>query len=218
MRTLLVGDVHGCSRELRALLDLARPDRVLLAGDAFTKGPDPLGVFALVRETGARSVLGNHDLWLLRALSGTLSPASKPTRMPLLDEAASTPGFVALLRALPLFLEEPDFLLVHAGIHPFGGIAHTTPEMALTLRRWPDDDDEHAPFWWELLDPEAERRLVVHAHDARRGLVDRRPRNLGLDGGCVYGGSLFGYLVEDDTLLEVPAFDVYRDVGRRRGS
>ena len=68
MRTLFVGDVHGCATELGRLLDLAEPTDVVLVGDLFLKGPDPVGVWRLIRERGLRSVLGNHDVKLLKAV------------------------------------------------------------------------------------------------------------------------------------------------------
>jgi hypothetical protein len=46
-RTFVIGDVHGCARELDRLLDrceLGRGDRVVLVGDLVNKGPDSLTV------------------------------------------------------------------------------------------------------------------------------------------------------------------------------
>jgi hypothetical protein len=57
---------------------------------------------------------------------------------------------------------------------------------------------------------------VLHGHDARRGLIDRRPWTLGLDTGCVYGGALTGYLLEEDRLLQVPARRMHVDPLQRR--
>ena len=60
MRTLVVGDVHGCVDELQALLlqcGVVRGDRVVLAGDLVAKGPDSRGVVQLAREIGALAVL-----------------------------------------------------------------------------------------------------------------------------------------------------------------
>ena len=48
MATLFVGDVHACADELRDLLALAKPDRLILVGDMFNKGPDPDGTWKLV--------------------------------------------------------------------------------------------------------------------------------------------------------------------------
>jgi hypothetical protein len=217
MRTLLVGDVHGCSLELRMLLDKARPDRVFLAGDIFTKGPDPLGCWEIVRDAGARAVLGNHDAWLLR----TWSAAPQASELPRGHSAAfrvlgDQPELRRWLGALPLVIEDERFILVHAGLNPERGLAGTTRDQALTLRRWPDDEASSNPLWWEVLHPGVDRRLVVYSHDARHGLADHRPCTLGLDTGCVYGGELTGYLVEEDQIVQVPALAVYKDVGRRR--
>ena len=71
MRTIIIGDIHGCSGALRLLLAKIMPDeksdRLILLGDLFDRGPDSWGVFQMVRELadkfGDRFVLlrGNHD-------------------------------------------------------------------------------------------------------------------------------------------------------------
>ena len=46
-RTLVVGDVHGCLDELRALIEKAGAtvdDHIVLVGDLIAKGPDSVGV------------------------------------------------------------------------------------------------------------------------------------------------------------------------------
>src|SRR5262245_14993601 len=70
MATLFVGDVHGCASELEELLDDVDADRVVLVGDLFLKGPDPEGVWSLVRDRRLASVLGNHDDRLLQHVDG----------------------------------------------------------------------------------------------------------------------------------------------------
>jgi predicted phosphodiesterase len=68
-RTLIIGDVHGCARELEDLLDacaFGSGDRLLFVGDLVAKGPDSRGVLELYRRLGAMSVRGNHDQAVLR--------------------------------------------------------------------------------------------------------------------------------------------------------
>ena len=75
MRTIIIGDIHGCSGALRLLLAKIMPDekadRLILLGDLFDRGPDSWGVFQVVRELadkfGDRFVLlrGNHEDYLL---------------------------------------------------------------------------------------------------------------------------------------------------------
>lgn len=198
-RTLFVGDVHGCAAELDALLRAAGPSRVVLLGDLFTKGPDPAGVWDLIEAHGAVGVLGNHDAAML---------ANRKR----FSRALPADGW-RWLAALPLLRKgrAPDgraWRAVHGGLHPRRGAKGTTRAMALTMRRFPDDRDPAHPFWWQGY---RRRRLVLYGHDARRGLVDRRPWTLGLDTGCVYGGALSGYLLEEDRLLQVPARRMYVD-------
>ena len=101
-------------------------------------------------------------------------------------------------------IEEENWIAVHAGINPLGGV--TSRRHALVLRRWPNDKDQSNPFWWELY---SGHKLIIYGHDAVRGLQDNRPRSLGLDTGCVYGGRLTGYLLEEDILLQVNAKQAY---------
>ena len=74
MRTILIGDVHGCDNALLALLEkvrAGRQDTLVLLGDLFDRGPDSWGVFRTVQELaedwGERFVLlrGNHEDYLL---------------------------------------------------------------------------------------------------------------------------------------------------------
>ena len=193
MRTLLVGDVHGCAEPLRALVRDVRPDALILLGDVFNKGPDPAGVWDVIRAHDARGVLGNHDARVLGARGTEGDDIHHAAARALPDEA------FAWLEALPVFLPGDGWLCVHAGVHPTEGRAGTTRRMALTMRRWPDDQDLDNPFWWELYTGETR---IYYGHDAVRGLR-KRERTLGLDSGAVYGGLLSGYILEEDRVVQV---------------
>ena len=212
-RTFVIGDVHGCSDELARLLRRTSPDRAVLVGDLFTKGPDPVGVLRLVREHRLEMVLGNHDLRLLDVLDG-----ERPQDVHGHDVVAALdradPTWRTWLRAQPLFLEVDGWTVVHAALHPSGSLDRTDRRTAVVLRRWPDDRPTDLP-WWKVY--EGERR-VVFGHDARQGLVisrrDRRgrPQVVGLDTGCVYGGLLTGMWLDDTAIVQVRASRVYRPV------
>ena len=76
MRTIIIGDIHGCSGALRMLLAKILPDagkdKLIFLGDLFDRGPDSWGVFQMVQELaeryGDRFVLlrGNHEDYLLQ--------------------------------------------------------------------------------------------------------------------------------------------------------
>jgi len=211
-RTLFIGDVHGCALELEDLLSQACPSRVFLTGDLFTKGPDALACWRLIESCAARSVLGNHDARMLEVQRRAVGGEGNGHAHRAVRALAADPAALWWLSELPTALQGEGWLLVHAGVHPLLGLAETTQHQRLNLRRWPDDTDPGHPHWWSLYadhhSPDA-LPMVIHGHDAVQGFRDQRPLTLGLDGGCVYGGALWGYLLEEDRLLRVPARQVW---------
>jgi serine/threonine protein phosphatase 1 len=74
MRTLAIGDVHGCSAALDRLLELVRPtddDTLVTLGDYIDRGPDSKGVLDRLIALHARGNLiplrGNHEVMMLAA-------------------------------------------------------------------------------------------------------------------------------------------------------
>jgi serine/threonine protein phosphatase 1 len=74
MRTLAIGDVHGCSGALRALLDAVKPtpdDLIVTLGDYVDRGPDSYGVIdqllQLRRTHRLAALRGNHEEMMLLA-------------------------------------------------------------------------------------------------------------------------------------------------------
>lgn len=196
-RTLFVGDVHGCAIALEGLVSAAKPDRIVLLGDLFTKGPDPLGVWERIVDWKPDCILGNHDEKLLAIWDVPGGSRAHATRRQLPEAARD------YMAALPLFWHGTHanraIVAVHAGLHPQLGEAGTPPGMAILLRRWPDDLDLTHPFWWQLWKgPER----VMYGHDAMRGL-QVHPDSVGLDTGCCYGGALSGFLLEEDRVIQV---------------
>ena len=68
-RLLVIGDVHGCIRELEKLIKVLKPeknDRMIFLGDLINKGPDTKSVLNLARSLKGYSILGNHEYRLLK--------------------------------------------------------------------------------------------------------------------------------------------------------
>ena len=85
-RVLVVGDIHGCLDELRALvalagLDAGRGDTLVAVGDLVAKGPKSAEVLRWIREQGHFAVLGNHEQFLLKnaLLAGRLAGLAPQT-------------------------------------------------------------------------------------------------------------------------------------------
>ena len=75
MRTIIIGDIHGCSSALSRLLEKTVPkageDRLIFLGDLFDRGQDSYGVLQTVKKLSADFMddlvllLGNHEDYLL---------------------------------------------------------------------------------------------------------------------------------------------------------
>lgn len=77
MRVLAIGDIHGCSRALDALLQFVSPrptERFVTLGDYVNRGPNSCGVLSRLLElhrTGELIALtGNHEQMMLEARKG----------------------------------------------------------------------------------------------------------------------------------------------------
>ena len=109
-RTIFIGDVHGCLRELQAMIERIAPtadDRVILLGDLINRGPDSAGVVAFVADRGFECLMGNHDHEYLQEYDE--NPAHHALRKQL------GPDLHNWLARRPLFIETEAFLAVHAG-------------------------------------------------------------------------------------------------------
>lgn len=216
-RTIFIGDIHGCAREFDALLQRldwdAERDRLLLTGDAFTRGPNPHSVWKMIQDTGAEMVRGNHEQrllgWLPQSLGGKGTGEQNAARRKFMEAVGGdVEPMLDWIKRLPLWIESSHWLLVHAGVHPTAGLAGSTPEQMLAIRTWPPRNGILGRRWHDHLVPP--EKTIIFGHDAPRRLIlkrrhDRTAYVVGLDTGCVYGGCLTGYVFEEDRIVQVPA-------------
>jgi serine/threonine protein phosphatase 1 len=76
-RLIAIGDIHGCSVALRAILTAIDPqpdDTIVTLGDYIDRGSDTRGVIDLLIELQSRTnlvpILGNHEEMMLQVLRG----------------------------------------------------------------------------------------------------------------------------------------------------
>jgi hypothetical protein len=199
-RTVLVGDVHGCTGELEELLERVRfvegSDRLVLLGDLLVRGPDVHGTLAAARRVGARAVRGNHEDKLLgwhRNKKKPLGPDHERVARVL------TEAEWRYLEKLPLWIDLPEHGVraVHAGVVPGLPIARVPADALLKMRtldargRWSDEADGGA-LWGTLYTGPPH---VVFGHHARPE-PQLHPWATGLDTGCVYGGKLTALVLD----------------------
>jgi hypothetical protein len=131
----VIGDIHGEIDGLRQLIhklgydtDGAHPDnrRLIFVGDLVDRGPDSPAVVDLVMRLvaagNAQSVLGNHELNLLRGApkkdnAWFMDPSSESAHPVKRASPAQRAKILAFLTTLPLALEREDLRIVHACWH-----------------------------------------------------------------------------------------------------
>lgn len=214
-RIVAIGDVHGCARELEALLDkvgLQPRDRVVLLGDLVNRGPDSAGVIALARKYAHRALLGNHELRLLNyRKTGDPTHLKKPDRETLKQLSAKDWDYLA---AMPLTYHLPEMktVLVHAGFLP-GRAWHAQPARVVTRIQVVGPDGEPAkraeypdrPHWSEQWSGPP---FVVYGHTPAKEAAVRR-WSLGIDTACVQGGKLTACILPTRELVQVEAKERY---------
>ena len=210
-RVIVIGDVHGCFDELYALLERIQPrpeDLVVFAGDLVRKGPRPDLCLDLVRDRGYRSVRGNNEDRLLRlrrrGFIRNLWIAAPDRRV------LRRRDLVELIDSWPVVIDIPSIgaCVVHGGLFP--GMRMDEHEIAnsrgdlLRLRylrragdRWQrvpkGEETERDVLWSEVWDGD---RTVLYGHTpVREPRIDEKA--IGLDTGCVYGGSLTAAIHEN---------------------
>jgi len=124
MAVYAVGDIQGCYKPLRKLLDKVKfnpkKDVLWCAGDLVNRGPDSLKTLRFLKSLGESCVcvLGNHDIQLLAYYAGGKSFSGDS-----LDEviqAEDAQELVDWLRHQPLLHHDEalGWSMVHAGLNP----------------------------------------------------------------------------------------------------
>ena len=191
MGLIAIGDIHGCSRTLKELLEalsLGAEDHLVFLGDYVDRGPDTRGVIhqliALSKRVRCTFLRGNHEQAMLDWLSGeegtywlhyggeeTLQSYMQGGK---LDFPATHLSF---LQSTTLYLETPEFFFVHAGLRPDRtvqeNIRHAETEVFLHYR---GHLRVAVPLW---------EKCVVFGHTPHSApiLTDRM---IGIDTGCVF--------------------------------
>jgi bis(5'-nucleosyl)-tetraphosphatase (symmetrical) len=241
MRFIFIGDIHGCIdefQELVRLVDVRPEDQVVCLGDFMDKGPDPAGCVRFARESGFRSILGNHEekhiKWRQNEARAKADPTYTNRMRPFSPEkaaqnAALSDEDVAWLQALPILLEPlPGFVVVHGGLFP-GLTLEEQPQDKILRARYVNAQGEHMPSDFESLTPVPPggrhwatvydgTHNVIYGHEAHSLSTVRQDRNLhgvvcyGIDTGCVHGGRLTAMIVEDSrvSFMQVQARRMYK--------
>jgi len=214
-RTIVIGDVHGCADEFEELLkalELKSGDRVFQVGDLINRGPDSSRVLELARDYQISAILGNHELRLLTAHRENTPKILKDYDLQTVEELSKLDW--DYLQTLPKFHYDAtlDLIIVHGGFLP-GEPWQTQSVETITNIQVIDkkgkpakrSDASDAPSWADTWQGQP---FVVYGHTPRANTYEA-PGSIGIDTGCVYGGHLTAYIVEDRSLVQVRAHETY---------
>lgn len=201
MRTIAIGDIHGCSQALASLLEILQPaadDRVVFLGDYVDRGPDSQGVLELIlaiqEQCQVVPLLGNHETMLLDCLDKGAPHTFWVSQCGGGETLASyggelrgiPPRHVTFLRSCRRFYETPSHLFVHANyVH-----SHPLENQSDEILLW-----QHLS--WSVPRPHHSGKTAIVGHTPQRS---GRILNLGhlqcIDTACFAGGWLTALHVE----------------------
>ena len=236
MRTIIIGDVHGCLSELKQLLNklnFTDNDHLIFTGDLIDRGPDSVGVVQLAKSLNANVAIGNHDerltRWHKREQESQIT-GKKNLMKPLDAERQNTyqqlveHNLIDWMTAWdPCVSVTPTMVVVHAGLRPGVPLAKQKPNDLLHVRYIDNTTSNpvalvnlqqplNSTYWSELWQgPDS----VVYGHnvvDTPRVDVHTGAVCFGIDTGCVFGGTLTAMVVHDEQhyeFVQVPAHKAY---------
>jgi len=208
MRTIVIGDLHGCYDEALELLDavaLKDDDRLIFVGDLVDRGPKPRECVELAMEH--ECVLGNHEE---KHLQQRKSPDERLSTDHLRTRRALEDRHYEYFAKLPLAISLPEFGagVIHAGAMPNVALADQEPYHLLHAQCiepparksfWPSKAPKTHTFWthhWR--GPE---RLIFGHTVIDRPLVLKYA--IGIDTGCAFGLTLTALVLPGFSLVSV---------------
>jgi serine/threonine protein phosphatase 1 len=205
MRTIVVGDIHGCYEELLQLLtkvQLTEADCLIALGDIVDRGKDSLQVYDFLKNRSNTIVLmGNHEC---RHLHQTLSYSQEIVKLQFGDRYEE---FVEWIADLPYYYEIEEAILVHAAIENDIPIETQKEEILCgSIGGIPYLERLYGEAYWSKFYKGAKPVIFGHYAVDTEPLI-REQEIYGIDTGAFYGGRL--------TALVLPSFEVVQVQSRR---
>lgn len=233
----IIGDVHGCCDELTALLanlgyevteNTARhPEghKLIFLGDIVDRGPKIVEtlrlVMASVEAQAALCVPGNHDMKLMRKLSGRDVQITHGLAESLEQLEVETPEFRERVREFldslvsHYVLDDGKLVVAHAGMKEAmqGRGSGKVRDFALYGETTGETDEFGLPVRWDWASEYRGKATVVYGHTPVPE-PDWLNHTINIDTGCVFGGSLTALRYPENELVSVPAARVYAQPAR----
>ena len=201
-RQLIVGDIHGCSITLDALLekiDLQANDQIVFVGDYINKGPDSKGVLDTLIQLKKEYqhvyfLRGNNESYFYKTLKKSEARVLRLARRYKVEDLFKYEGIKFFLRkkyrkflkSTLHYIESDEFFVVHAGFDFKSEIPFYNTFDMLWMRNFKSNKklQNYKP--------------VVHGHKITpikqiRKAVEKKKYDIPIDNGCVLGNSKNNY-------------------------
>lgn len=224
----IIGDVHGCLVELRALLAKLGWDttqeppapppgrKAVFVGDLVDRGPDSPGVLklvmALVQAGSALCVPGNHEVKLLKLLNGKKVSLKHGLERTAQQLEAETPEWKASVARFVdglvshVVLDGGNLVVAHAGLKAEmqGRGSGAVRQFCLFGETTGETDEFGLPVRYNWAADYRGSATVVYGHTPVPEATWLN-RTLCIDTGCVFGGKLTALRWPEKAIVAVPA-------------
>jgi serine/threonine protein phosphatase 1 len=215
IRTIAIGDIHGCALEFEELLQLLAPtptDRIILLGDLINRGPNSLRVLEIARRCGAISLLGNHERRLREYRRTRDLSLLKKEDYDALAQLRTIDWDYLEAMVLTHYESDIDTVFVHGGFLPDQPWQEQSADIVTRIQVVDKQglpqkrtDGIGCPSWADLWKGPPR---VVYGHTPRRSIY-RTPWTIGIDTGCVLGGRLTACILPECKFVQVRAHKAY---------
>ncbi|QJS09452.1 polynucleotide kinase-phosphatase [Streptomyces argyrophyllae] len=229
----IIGDVHGCSAELEALLaklgyaDGAHPEgrTAVFVGDLVDRGPDSPGVLrrvmSMVKSGDALCVPGNHENKYGRHLKGRRVQHTHGLAETIAQMEGESEGFRAEVREFidglvsHYVLDGGRLVVCHAGLPEkyHGRTSGRVRSHALYGETTGETDEFGLPVRYPWAEDYRGRAAVVYGHTPVPEATWLN-NTICLDTGAVFGGKLTALRWPERELVDVPAERVWYEPAR----
>jgi bis(5'-nucleosyl)-tetraphosphatase (symmetrical) len=235
VRTIVVGDIHGCLEEFDELVKLVSykqgGDRLILVGDLIDRGPYSAGVVRRAREIGAECIRANHEETAIRYRSheakklidpGYRNPMRPRSPERIAEWAQISDDNWAWLGSLPYWARfGTNWTAVHAGARSYLPMRDQDPRELIRMRfvhnvtgkmvalnDGNDPEDSH-PWYDDWKGSGIDMHIVYGHHVYKSPNINgtlQTGYTVGIDTGCCFGGKLTAMIHKDDQDPQVFTF------------
>ena len=214
MKTYVIGDIHGCFRQLKELIlkvgDMnLEENRLIFLGDYMDRGPDSSKVIDYIIDLESKygkdhviALKGNHEDMCLHfygrynyndgGLGRMWDYNGGYQTLQSYESNEVSEDHLEWMLTLRTHFEDENFIYVHAGLLP-----ERAPDSICEYDKiWVRYDFIYSTYDWG--------KVVVFGHTASKGdPLLMYSNKIGLDTGCVYGFKLTCMMMEDRNIWQV---------------